>query len=559
MISIIFGGINIQPKQAHAIPVVVLNGLITIEGNVSPTELQNTANNWLERIKNWVLDGLAWHIAKMIVQRITASVVQWINSGFSGSPSFLTNPAGFFSDLGDQITGDFIANTGILSGLCSPFNIDVRLSLALGQAGYGQVEKYTCTLSSVINNVKHSTVDGASIGGFMKGDFKQGGWPAFIEVSRPTNNISGAYLKAHSDLLQRTGQKQSAKQQELVQGSGFLSWQECKEVSAAQVQSVAEASAQVNNIAGTKSSFANQSPGQIYSGTGFLTDNTSLASQTGLNTGKASPQAVMAYQNSGQGSISQSPTSAGAYKSCETKTPGSVINGQLEKVLGSGVDQLNLADSINEIVDALIGQLVNQVLQTGLATVSSRPSGQTQSFIQAVSDKANATSTYANDAQNVQAALATYQKNAQEEISYHQQAVDAFTTATNDLAEAKRCADAIHYDSVANGDALAALLTSIAHTDTSLQLAKKPYADKLSAAQSALDSINSDADSMTELSSPEDLQAASVALQQTLSNNSPVINKTELKNEVQNAQGVAGPYETSAKALLNQCYALGGE
>jgi hypothetical protein len=46
----------------------------------------------------------------------------------------------------------------------------------------------------------------------------------------------------------------------------------------------------------------------------------------------------------------------------QTVTPGSVINSQLEKALGSGVDQLNAADSVNEIVGALVSELFSQVV-----------------------------------------------------------------------------------------------------------------------------------------------------------------------------------------------------
>ncbi len=544
MVGIVFGSINMQPKQAHAIPVVVVGGQIVVTANVSPTEISNTADSWAQRLKTYILDGLAWHIAKMLVQRITADVVQWINSGFSGSPAFLTNPGGFFADLGDQVTGNFIANTGILSGLCSPFNIDVRLSLALGQAGYGQVEKYTCTLSSVISNVKNSTVNGATIGGFMKGDFKQGGWPALIAISAPSNNSSGAYLKAHSDLMRRIGEKQGAKQQQLIQGSGFLSWDSCSKIDEGEATDIVETSGTTDSINGLSS--VQNAADQVKAAGGVDTLTGNSAFKRTLNTGGNT--SVQASIDPKTGNLS--------YEDCHTETPGSVINSQLTKSLGSGIDQLNLADSINEITDALIGQLINKVLQSGLASVSSRPSGQTQSFIQSVSDAANSTSTYANDAQNIQAALTTYRSTAEQTIGYHQQAVDAFNTAINDLASAQVCADAIPYHSSTNGDAIAALLTNIAQTTTALNAAKKPYSDKLNTAQATLDSINTDAENMSEFSSPEDLQAATQALQKTIGDSTPIIDKEGLKDEVQAAKDSADDFDKKAKQYINQCHAI---
>ena len=56
-------------------------------------------------------------------------------------------------------------------------------------------------------------------------------------------------------------------------------------------------------------------------------------------------------------------------------TPGSVIESQLENVLGSGVRQLELADEFNELIGALIGTLTNKVFSSsGLSgTVSNIP------------------------------------------------------------------------------------------------------------------------------------------------------------------------------------------
>ena len=47
------------------------------------------------------------------------------------------------------------------------------------------------------------------------------------------------------------------------------------------------------------------------------------------------------------------------------KTPGTVIESQLEEALGTNLDQLELADEFDEIIAALIGYVVNNVLLQG--------------------------------------------------------------------------------------------------------------------------------------------------------------------------------------------------
>lgn len=54
-----------------------------------------------------------------------------------------------------------------------------------------------------------------------------------------------------------------------------------------------------------------------------------------------------------------------AVEVCSPKTPGKIIEGQLQKVLGSGIDQLGLADEFNEIIGALMSQLLQQVFSAG--------------------------------------------------------------------------------------------------------------------------------------------------------------------------------------------------
>lgn len=177
-------------------------------------------------LKNFTLDKLASIAAKQILHQMTVSTVNWINGGFNGSPAFLTNPEGFFLDVADQMTGEFIAGNGALQGLCSPWSVDIRLTLALNQSysgrGYGN-GRYYCTLDRIIGNAEN-----ASINGFIGGDFRQGGWPAFLAMTTdPRNNPYGSYLQAQSDLYQQIADKKAEVNSDLDRGSGFLSYKSC--------------------------------------------------------------------------------------------------------------------------------------------------------------------------------------------------------------------------------------------------------------------------------------------------------------------------------------------
>ena len=184
------------PKKVDAVfgvGDIVVDELVEFNTGTIAVAAGTTAESTsLLELKSFSLDKIAVMIVKQILQQLTLSVISWINSGFNGSPSFIQNPSKFFEGVGDQIAGKFLSSISPLAAsLCSPFNISVRISLALEMSG-GIKNQYTCTLSNMVKNTKNA-IKGASINGFTAGDFRQGGWPAFLTLTTvPANNPNGA-------------------------------------------------------------------------------------------------------------------------------------------------------------------------------------------------------------------------------------------------------------------------------------------------------------------------------------------------------------------------------
>ena len=271
-------------------------------------------------IKTLTLDAIATAIAKQILMQLTLSVVNWINSGFQGGPSFVQNPASFFQNIGDQIAGSFLQANGDLRFLCSPFSLDIRIALAVKMQGQ-IAQKYTCTLSSAIKNAKNAAKN-ASITGFIQGDFSQGGFPAFLTLTTdPQNNAGGAFLQAEQDLTDKLNKQVNQKVNELAQGHGFLSWQDCT----------------------------------------YSTKDKKTGAVTAVS--ESDYKAVAAI---GPGE----PAAEGIDSKCTTQTPGDVISATLNEHLAVPTRELELANDINAIINALFSQLVLQVLKLGLGAVS---------------------------------------------------------------------------------------------------------------------------------------------------------------------------------------------
>ncbi|MEN9912656.1 MAG: hypothetical protein RLY66_64 [Candidatus Parcubacteria bacterium] len=479
-----------------------------------------------QQTKDFVLNSLAWNVAKMTLQQLTTSIVNWINTGFEGSPAFIDNPEAFFLDLGDQVTGNFIANVGPLQSLCSPWNIDLRLSLALGQTR-SMSERYRCTLSTLIGNAQNATINGYSIEGFTSGDFAQGGWPAFmIMTSEPRNNPYGSYLQAKSDLDQQIAAKQNSVNSDLDRGQGFLSWQKCVPTN-------------VNSNTGNASSLGlNQNDLAQLNANGSVNANgTSYKTSTDPETGYT------------------------VYETCSVQTPGSVISAGLNKSLGSSVDQLNLADSINEITSALFAQLISQVFTKGLGGSSQRSGGQTQSYIEQLNAQSRGAGAYSNSTQNIQASYAIYLTDAQSIVSTYQQAVGAFDTTRSSFSIAQGCfqdialvatKQTIKNEAQRNADAIQSLLIN------QFGPAALIYSDKLSTANRIVSTINSRVNSAQNITDAQSAQTASNQLQEFIATQVPAIQQGKDLGaaDLTAARAQAAQFKTNADQYMNMCTSL---
>ncbi len=169
-----------------------------------------------QELKECILDPLMLMMAKALIRQLTTSIVDWINSGFEGSPSFVQDPAGFFTDIADETIGEFI-NSSDLGFLCEPFRLDIRIALAQSYRPYRQ--RAACTLSQIVNNVE----------GFVEGN-NSGGWDNWLAIStEPQNNIYGAYQEARNEVELRVLGRHNINLAKLEWGNGFLSWEQCTE------------------------------------------------------------------------------------------------------------------------------------------------------------------------------------------------------------------------------------------------------------------------------------------------------------------------------------------
>lgn len=205
-----------QPVQAQAGGDPVADWVVRVKTGVSAVA-NSIAASALKSLglKEWVLDGVAFALAKRVALQLTRSTAAWINSGFKGSPMYITNPNQFFRNIADEIAGEVIYGSD-LKFLCSPINIRVALEFYYKAARQHQPPQ--CTLSGVVANVQQ----------FINGNFMAGGWPGWLSVVlTPTNQPLGGLFAGQALLEARTAEGVAIQRMKLDWGKGFLSKEVC--------------------------------------------------------------------------------------------------------------------------------------------------------------------------------------------------------------------------------------------------------------------------------------------------------------------------------------------
>ena len=183
-------------------------------------------------VKTWyqeILKQVLMAIARRALQEITKSTVNWINSGFHGSPLFLENSSSFFEDIVKSEVKTAVDMYGYDS-VRFPYGKDFAINT---------INAYKNTLE---NNAAYSLskvmTDPVQLYNYQN-NFNVGGWNGFlINTQYPQNNYLGFQMLANEQLAGRVTSSPTANnaitkvKETLQQGMGFLSPQACPSNSA---------------------------------------------------------------------------------------------------------------------------------------------------------------------------------------------------------------------------------------------------------------------------------------------------------------------------------------
>ncbi len=327
--------LNLKVKKIITLGLITCLIFISVYIPPKKAEAAGTLATWMQQAAQIALDigKWAWERAELvkelliraaadrIIKELTASIVDWINSGFEGGPSFLTNTDQFLQETADIAIGDMLKGSA-LAFLCDPFKIQVKLSLGLQYQPFQ--ETISCTFTSALANAEGAMND------FMRGDFiGGGGWDSWLQITTvPQNNQMGAMILAQSELDARIADGKASATMELNWGQGFMSYNKCTDAN-----------------------------GRVTYGTNVRSKLTAARPSGATTTREIT-----------------APSDGGGEVNCEVLTPGTTIANKLNWSDTSVIRKSELANSIDAITNALVNQVIQGMIKGIRGQNTSRPS-----------------------------------------------------------------------------------------------------------------------------------------------------------------------------------------
>ncbi len=315
---------RIQKAEATGFPVAdfLASAGIGVDAGTNTTTTAKTVLQWIAKLLGMILKA----IAKVLLNKLTEATVNWINGGFKGSPQFVQNPESFFKNIGNAQLENLIDTIGYNA---SKFPYGREISQALIWSYRNQngdiAQKMRYTLGDILGQEANK----------FQNNFNVGGWAGYEAFnSNPANNVYGALFVGANKAANTVAKGQQLVQQQLNYGQGFLNQRTCVAYrSSPQVgpQEQSQQGAGYSPPLPTK-----QQQGQANAKTFFL--------------GGAKSEADCI--------------------TWKTVSPGSVVQSQINRALGSKFSQTELGAALGNSISAIVNALTTKLLDKGLSALS---------------------------------------------------------------------------------------------------------------------------------------------------------------------------------------------
>jgi|GEM_PF-4155676 len=199
-------------------PVLQTNAVLPVVDHIN---LWTRIANFAKTVANWLktehLKVLRDQIVKMMVNRITDDIVRSIAN--DGDPQYIQNWKSYLGEAADVAfnnLNDKLKTVG--ANLCAPFAPQIQAALRYRlNYPYGRIP-VECSFNEFKQNLAYSQ------------DFlERGGWLVYDQMLIPSNNYYGLSILASDEYYNNLQKEKTARQNEALASSGFLSNKKCKD------------------------------------------------------------------------------------------------------------------------------------------------------------------------------------------------------------------------------------------------------------------------------------------------------------------------------------------
>ncbi|HRH30797.1 MAG TPA: hypothetical protein PK886_01875 [Candidatus Paceibacterota bacterium] len=169
-------------------------------------------------IKENCMDPIARSVSQQLLAKLTENTINWINTGFNGNPFYIKDFDSYVTSVADN---SIKSTASKISQSNSPFSAKISSSLIISYVRSNQETTPDFTLDKIVGDNWQQ---------FSDGDFKQGGWDAWLATTiLPQNNQIGSSFLASDLATKQIEKKVSSNNQDIAQNDGFLSMKKCVE------------------------------------------------------------------------------------------------------------------------------------------------------------------------------------------------------------------------------------------------------------------------------------------------------------------------------------------
>lgn len=319
------------------------------------TTASSAGSNVSALVKDFALDVVAYTLAQELANYLVSKFTTWVNNGFDGNPFYVPDQKSFMAEFQDTEILKLYDSFG--DGMSSITDKGVITSMLESQK-----IPFTEKLKSTISDAQSKA---------FSTSFKKGGWDAWEEMAKPSNNALGRAEMIKNEYTSRVEKAQQMAKNELAQGEGYLGKKKC----AAQ----GDTNTDENTFMGPPPAPAEETgpppaPGGGGSGSctgGMVWDNEGgLCVSAGLAEGATVDGNAGGLGNAFRVEL-QNFTYDPSCERWETQTPGKLISSSLNRAASQQFEGLTAADEFSEIASAALGSMVDAMVNKGLSELKS--------------------------------------------------------------------------------------------------------------------------------------------------------------------------------------------